>query len=70
MALDVALAFVLYRAGAPPALVVALLCTLGPVSVYSLSALAKQLGRNSMIRLAGATMTLGTAAGLAILLLR
>jgi uncharacterized membrane protein YraQ (UPF0718 family) len=70
MALDVALAFVLYRAGAPPALVVTLLCTLGPVSVYSLSALARQLGRDSMFRLAGATMALGTAAGLGILMLQ
>lgn len=65
MALDVALAFVLYRAGAPPALVVTLLCTLGPVSVYSLGALGKQLGRGSMFRLAGATMLLGSAAGIA-----
>jgi hypothetical protein len=47
-----------------------LLCTLGPVSVYSLSALARQLGRDSMFRLAGATMALGTAAGLGILMLQ
>ena len=68
MALDVALAFVLYHAGAPLPLVAALLCTLGPVSVYSLSALGKQLGRQSALRLAGATALLGVAAGLAMML--
>jgi uncharacterized membrane protein YraQ (UPF0718 family) len=67
MALDVALAFVLYKAGAPAPYVAALLCTLGPVSVYSLSALAKQLGRNSALRLAGATAVLGTIAGLIVM---
>src|SRR5207302_1371534 len=39
MALDVALAYVLYHAGVPVPYVAVLLCTLGPVSVYSLSAL-------------------------------
>ena len=61
MALDVALAFVLYRAGAPLALVSVLLCTLGPVSVYSLGALGKELGRGSMLRLAAATMALSSS---------
>lgn len=70
MSLDVALAFVLYKAGAPLALVTALLCTLGPVSVYSLGALGKQLGRGSMLRLCGATMVLGAAAGITVLLIR
>ena len=67
MALDVALAFVLYHAGAPPAYVVALLCTLGPVSIYSLSAMGKQLSRQTALKLAGATATVGTLAGLAVL---
>jgi uncharacterized membrane protein YraQ (UPF0718 family) len=66
MALDVALAFVLYRAGAPPAYVVALLCTLGPVSIYSLSAMGKQLSRQTALKLAGATALVGTLAGLAV----
>ena len=69
MALDVALAYVLYRAGAPAALVATLLCTLGPVSVYSLSALARQLGRGSALRLAGATAVLGCIAGVVTLYL-
>ncbi len=67
MALDVALAFVLYKAGAPTPYVAALLCTLGPVSLYSLSALGKQLGRQASLRLAGATVVLGTAAGLVVM---
>lgn len=68
MALDVALSFVLYKAGVPLALVTVLLCTLGPVSIYSLGALGKQLGRGSMFRLAGAAMALGAAAGLGVML--
>ena len=63
MALDVALAYVLYHAGVPLPYVAALLCTLGPVSVYSLSAMGKQLGRNTSLRLAGATAALGVLAG-------
>jgi len=69
MALDVALAFVLYHAGVPTPYVVALLCTLGPVSVYSLTALTQQLGRRSALRLAGATAALGWVAGLLTMLL-
>ncbi len=69
MALDVALAYVLYREGVPGPYVAALLCTLGPVSVYSLSALGKELGRQASLRLAGATALLGTLAGIAIMLL-
>jgi uncharacterized membrane protein YraQ (UPF0718 family) len=67
MALDVALAFVLYRSGVPTPYVVALLCTLGPVSVYSLSALGKQLGARSALRLAGATALLGMCAGILVM---
>lgn len=67
MALDVALAFVLYHAGVPVPYVAALLCTLGPVSVYSLAALARQLGRTSALRLACATAALGALAGLIVL---
>jgi uncharacterized membrane protein YraQ (UPF0718 family) len=67
MALDVALAFVLYRAGAPAAYVVALLCTLGPVSVYSLSAMSQLVGKKAGVRLAGAVAGLGVVAGLSVM---
>ncbi|HEY0795026.1 MAG TPA: permease [Acidisarcina sp.] len=70
MALDVALAFILYHAGVPTPYVVALLCTLGPVSVYSISALSKQLGKTTGFRLAAATAGLGTIAGLITLYYR
>lgn len=63
MALDVALAFVLYHAGVPVVYVAVLLCTLGPVSIYSLTALAQQLGRRTSLRLAGATAGIGVLAG-------
>jgi uncharacterized membrane protein YraQ (UPF0718 family) len=63
MALDVALAFVLYRSGVPMPYVAALLCALGPLSVYSLSALAQQLGRSTALRLGAALIVLGSVAG-------
>jgi hypothetical protein len=69
MALDVALAYVLYHAGVPTPYVAALLCTLGPVSIYSLSAMGQQLGRGTGLRLAGATATLGSIAGFVVMLL-
>jgi hypothetical protein len=69
MALDVALAYVLYRAGVPTPYVTALLCTLGPVSVYSLSALGKQLDWRTSLRLGGAVALLGCVAGLAVMMM-
>jgi uncharacterized membrane protein YraQ (UPF0718 family) len=63
MALDVALAYVLYHAGVPTPYVVALLCTLGPVSVYSMTAVGQQLGRGVSLRLAGALAVLGSLSG-------
>jgi uncharacterized membrane protein YraQ (UPF0718 family) len=69
MALDVALAYVLYHAGVPTPYVAALLCTLGPVSVYSLSALGKQLGWKTTLRLGGAVAVLGSVAGFVMMLL-
>jgi uncharacterized membrane protein YraQ (UPF0718 family) len=69
MAFDVALAFVLYRAGVPVPYVATLLCTLGVVSVYSLLALGQQLGRAVPLKLAAATATLGIAAGILMMLL-
>ena len=67
MALDVALAFVLYRAGASAAYVAALLCTLGPVSVYSLTAMSQLIGRKAGLRLAAAVAGLGALAGLCVM---
>lgn len=63
MAFDVALAFVLSRSGVPTTYVAALLCTLGPVSIYSLSALGQQLGRAVPLRLAGTVAGLGCFVG-------
>jgi hypothetical protein len=68
MALDVALAYVLYHAGVPVPYVAALLCTLGPVSVYSLSALGKQLDWRTSLRLGGAVALLGCVAGFVAML--
>jgi uncharacterized membrane protein YraQ (UPF0718 family) len=67
MALDVGIAYVLYHAGVPLPYVAALLCTLGPVSLYSLSALGKQLGWKTSVRLAVAVAVLGSAAGLVMM---
>jgi uncharacterized membrane protein YraQ (UPF0718 family) len=64
MAFDAGLAWVLFRAGVPLPYVAALLCTLGPVSIYSLTALGKQLGRQTSLKLTAATALLGTVAGL------
>ncbi len=69
MAFDVALAWVLYRAGVPVPYVATLLCTLGLVSVYSLFALGQQLGRSVPLKLAGTVAALGTAAGLLMMML-
>jgi uncharacterized membrane protein YraQ (UPF0718 family) len=63
MAFDVGLAWVLYRAGVPAAYATTLLCTLGVVSIYSLTALGQQLGRAAVLRLAGAVGLLGAIAG-------
>jgi uncharacterized membrane protein YraQ (UPF0718 family) len=68
MALDVALAYVLYHAGVPVPYVAVLLCTLGPVSVYSLSALGKQLDWRTSLRLGGAVALLGCVAGFVAML--
>jgi hypothetical protein len=37
---------------------------LGPVSIYSLTALGKQLGKQTSLKLTAATALLGTLAGL------
>ena len=63
MAFDVALPYVLYRSGVPLPYVAVLLCTMGPVSIYSLSALGRQLGRGAALRLMAVTAVLGCAVG-------
>ena len=68
MALDVALSYILFHAGVPLPYVAALLCTLGPVSVYSLTAMSRQLGRTTGLRLAGTVAALGTIAGFVMML--
>jgi hypothetical protein len=68
IALDVALAYVLYHAGVPVPYVAVLLCTLGPVSVYSLCALGKQLDWRTSLRLGGAVALLGSVAGFVVML--
>jgi uncharacterized membrane protein YraQ (UPF0718 family) len=68
MALDVGLAYVLYHAGVPVPYVAVLLCTLGPVSVYSLSALGRQLDWRTSLRLGGAVALLGCVAGFVVML--
>ena len=67
MAFDAGLAWVLYKAGVPAPYVAVLLCTLGPVSIYSLSALGQKLGLKSAGKLAGAVAVLGSVTGFAFL---
>jgi uncharacterized membrane protein YraQ (UPF0718 family) len=64
MAFDVGLAWVLYHAGVPAPYATALLCTLGPVSIFSLSALGNQLGLKPALRLGAAVALIGAIAGL------
>ena len=70
MAFDVGLAWILFRAGVPVPYVAALLCTLGAVSLYSLTALGQLLSRGTALRLAGTVAALGGAAGLTFLWLK
>lgn len=67
MAFDVGLAWVLYRAGVPAPYVATLLCTLGVISIYSLTALGQKLGFKSAAGLAVGTVLSGSVAGLAFL---
>ena len=68
MAFDVGLAWVLYKAGVPTPYVATLLCTLGVVSIYSLSALGQKLGAMVAAKLAGAVVVLGAIVGIAFLM--
>jgi hypothetical protein len=67
MAFDVGLAWVLYRAGVPAPYVATLLCTLGVISIYSLTALGQKLGPKSAVKLAGSVALLGGITGLVFL---
>jgi len=67
MAFDVGLAWVLYKAGVPTPYVATLLCTLGVVSIYSLTALGQRLGLTAAARLAGTVALLGSIVGFVFL---
>ena len=67
MAFDVALSWVLFHAGVPMPYIAALLCTLGLVSVYSLSATGQLLSVKTALRLGVAVATIGSLFGLALL---
>lgn len=67
MAFDVALSWVLFHAGVPVPYVVALLCTLGVVSVYSLSAIGQLLSVKTALRLGGTAAAIGSLFGIALL---
>jgi hypothetical protein len=67
MAFDVALAWVLFHVGVPAPYVTALLCTLGLVSIYSLSAIGQLLNVKTALRLGTAVATLGSVFGIVML---
>lgn len=67
MAFDVALAWVLFHAGVPLPYVAALLCTLGVVSVYSLTAIGQLLTVKTAVRLGGTVAVVGSLFGIALL---
>lgn len=64
MAFDVAIAFILWRSGVPVPYAVTILCTLGIVSVYSLSVVGKSLSWSVAAAAYATVAGLGTLAGL------
>ena len=64
MAFDVAIAYIAMTHGAPMPYVVTVLCTLGIVSVFSLSILGKSLSWKVAVAAYGTVVALGTVAGL------
>jgi uncharacterized membrane protein YraQ (UPF0718 family) len=64
MAFDVAIAYIAMTRGVPMPYVVAVLCTLGIVSVFSLSILGKSLSWRVAAAAYATVVVLGTAAGL------
>jgi len=64
MAFDVAIAFIAWRSGMPLPHAVKILCTLGIVSVYSLSVVGKSLSWRITAAANATVAALGTLAGL------
>jgi uncharacterized membrane protein YraQ (UPF0718 family) len=65
MAFDVAIAYIIMAHGAPLPYVAAILCTLGIISVYSLSVMGKTISWRIAAATYATVVCLGTAAGLA-----
>lgn len=68
MAFDVAIAYIAMTRGVPLPYVVTILCTLGIVSVYSLSILGKSVSWKVAAAAYATVVALGTVAGLVVLL--
>jgi hypothetical protein len=64
MAFDLVIAYLAWSKGVPLPYVVALLCTLGIYSVYSLSVVGKTISWRVAATIYGAVTALGTLAGL------
>jgi len=64
MAFDVAIAYIALTRGVPLPYVVTILCTLGIVSVYSLSIVGKSISWKVAVAAYATVAALGTAAGL------
>ena len=64
MAFDVAIAYIALTRGVPLPYVVTILCTLGIVSVYSLSIVGKSISWKVAVAAYATVVALGTAAGL------
>jgi len=64
MAFDIAAAFVLMARGVPTPYAVTLLCTLGAYSVYGALIIGRTISRRTALRVFGAVMLVGVAAGL------
>jgi uncharacterized membrane protein YraQ (UPF0718 family) len=64
MAFDVAIAYIAMTKGVPLPYVVTILCTLGIISVFSLSVVGKTMSWKIAAAAYGTVVTLGTLAGL------
>ena len=66
MAFDVAIAYILMAHGVPLPYVASILCTLGIISVYSLSVVGKTISWRVAVATYGVVVALGIVAGLAV----
>ena len=66
MAFDVAIAYILMAHGVPLPYVASILCTLGIISVYSLSVVGKTISWRVAAATYGVVVALGIVAGLAV----